>query len=87
MALLALVLLTLIALARSHVLPLGARGQATESYVNQGNRYDCRAFQSQAEAQAVLRADPRDPNRLDGDGNGIACENNRAPRDTVPVPR
>ena len=33
-----------------------------------------------------LRADPRDPNRLDGnDNDGLACESNRAPRDLVPV--
>jgi hypothetical protein len=57
------------------------------SYIGQGDRYNCGDFQSQAEAQAVLRADPRDPNRLDADRDGIACENNRAPRDTVRVPR
>jgi hypothetical protein len=32
------------------------------------------AFGYQDEAQAVLDADPTDPNGLDGDGNGIACE-------------
>jgi hypothetical protein len=58
-----------------------------QSYIGQGDRYNCGDFQSQAEAQAVLRADPRDPNRLDADRDGIACENNRAPRDTVRVPR
>jgi hypothetical protein len=35
----------------------------------------------------VLRADPNDPNRLDADRDGIACESNRTPRDLVPVPR
>ncbi|MEE9148389.1 MAG: excalibur calcium-binding domain-containing protein [Candidatus Tectomicrobia bacterium] len=53
----------------------------TTLYIDQGNRYNCPDFTSQAEAQAVLRADPRDPNRLDGDGNGIACERNPAPYD------
>lgn len=28
------------------------------------------------EAQAILAQDPSDPNGLDGDNNGIACENN-----------
>lgn len=35
---------------------------------------DCDDFASQPEAQAVLDADPSDPNNLDGDGDGIACE-------------
>jgi hypothetical protein len=39
------------------------------------------------QAPAVLRADPRDPNGLDADRDGIACESNRAPRDPVRVPR
>ena len=37
---------------------------------------------------AVLRADPKDPNRLDGsDQDGLACESNPAPKDLVPVPK
>jgi hypothetical protein len=56
-------------------------------FVGQGDRYNCPAFVSQADAQAVLRADPSDPNRLDADRDGIACETNPAPRDRVPVPR
>lgn len=35
---------------------------------------NCSDFSSQPEAQAVLDADPSDPNRLDGDNDGIACE-------------
>src|SRR5436305_1378154 len=35
---------------------------------------DCKDFPSQAAAQANLRADPADPNRLDADKNGIACQ-------------
>lgn len=35
---------------------------------------DCADFASQAEAQATLDADPTDPNGLDADGDGIACE-------------
>jgi hypothetical protein len=47
-------------------------------------------FASQADAQAVLRADPADPNQRDNDRpapDGIACESNRAPFDRVPVLR
>ncbi len=35
---------------------------------------DCADFASQTEAQAVLDADSTDPNGLDADGDGIACE-------------
>ena len=52
-----------------------------------GDAYNCPKFASQTQAQAVLRADPSDPNRLDADKDGIACETNRAPFDRVPVPR
>ncbi len=73
------------------VAPAPGAVQATDFdptlYIGQGDRYNCSAFASQADAQAVLRADPRDPNKLDADRDGIACESNRAPRDQVPVPR
>jgi hypothetical protein len=65
-------------------LPAGFNPQ---SYIGQGDRYNCSHFPSQAAAQAVLRADPRDPNRLDTDRDGVACESNRAPRDLERVPR
>jgi hypothetical protein len=35
---------------------------------------DCRDFATQEEAQAVYDADPSDPNGLDRDNDGIACE-------------
>lgn len=35
---------------------------------------DCSDFRTQGEAQAVLDADRTDPNRLDQDGDGTACE-------------
>jgi hypothetical protein len=57
------------------------------AYLDQGDAYNCAAFTSQAEAQAVLRADPSDPNRLDADRDGIACESNRKPYDHTPVIR
>lgn len=36
---------------------------------------DCADFATQAEAQAALTANPSDPERLDADDDGIACEN------------
>lgn len=57
------------------------------AYLGQGDAYNCADFSSQADAQAVLRADPTDPNGLDRDVDGIACETNRAPKDLVAVPR
>jgi hypothetical protein len=56
-------------------------------YIGQGDAYNCPHFASQADAQAVLRADPSDPNRLDADNDGIACESNRAPSDQTPILR
>jgi hypothetical protein len=35
---------------------------------------DCKDFQTQTDAQAVYNQDPRDPNGLDGDWDGKACE-------------
>jgi hypothetical protein len=35
---------------------------------------DCSEFDSQVEAQEVLEDDPSDPNGLDGDSDGVACE-------------
>ena len=56
-------------------------------YIGQGDRYNCGDFASQAQAQSVLRAASADPNRLDADKDGIACESNNAPYDRVPVAR
>lgn len=56
-------------------------------YVKLGDAFNCSDFKSQADAQAVLRAAPSDPNKLDTDRDGIACENNPAPKDLNPVPR
>lgn len=56
-------------------------------YIGKGDAFNCSDFQSQAQAQAVLRADATDPNRLDADRDGIACESNPAPKDLVPVAR
>jgi micrococcal nuclease len=65
----------------------GAPGEFDPSrYIGRENRYNCSDFHTQAEAQAVLRADPSDPNLLDSDDDGIACETLPPPRDTVRVP-
>jgi very-short-patch-repair endonuclease len=61
-----------------------------QDYIGKGNAFDCSDFASQAQAQAVLRLDPSDPNKLDGFGggqrNGISCETLPAPEDRTPVP-
>jgi hypothetical protein len=36
--------------------------------------YNCPDFDYQEDAQAVLDADPSDPNGLDADNDGVACE-------------
>ena len=47
--------------------------------------YACSSFASQANAQAVLRADPTDPNRLDTNPrDGLACGGVEAQADGVP---
>jgi len=40
----------------------------------EGGDLDCADFEFQEDAQAVLDQDPSDPNGLDGDGDGVACE-------------
>ncbi len=40
----------------------------------QEDQYDCASFGSQESAQSELERDPRDPNDLDPDGNGQACD-------------
>jgi len=40
----------------------------------QEDQYDCASFGSQESAQMELDRDPRDPNNLDPDGDGQACE-------------
>lgn len=57
-----------------------------KEYATHGDAFDCINFASQADAQAVLRVDPGDPNRL-ADGSGVACRGLPEPRDTKPVPR
>jgi len=40
----------------------------------QANQQDCANFSSQKSAQTALERDPSDPNNLDTDGNGRACD-------------
>jgi plastocyanin len=56
-------------------------------YLGKGDRFNCDDFPSQAAAQAVLRADPSDSNRLDRDHDGVACETNQGPFDRTKVSR
>jgi hypothetical protein len=46
----------------------------TRVAVAQTGDLNCADFATQAEAQAVLDADPSDPNNLDADNDGVACE-------------
>src|SRR5919107_2872252 len=48
---------------------------------------NCDDFDSQAEAQDELRTNPDDPDNLDDDDDGNACETFPFPRDEDPVPR
>ena len=48
----------------------------------QGDR-DCVDFATQEEAQATFDADPSDPNGLDEDGDGQACESTGSPADGI----
>ncbi|GGZ93155.1 hypothetical protein [Streptomyces subrutilus] len=70
--------------ARTALCPNGKVFDAKE-YASHGAAFGCTYFARQADAQAVLRADPGDPNHLD-DGGGVACRGLPAPRDTTPVP-
>ncbi|MFG2972154.1 hypothetical protein ACGFYY_03980 [Streptomyces sp. NPDC048331] len=73
---------------RSALCPQPDRAFDARYFLRYGNdAYDCRDFASQADAQAVLRFAPTDPNRLDGDKKGIACPELPAPKDVKPVRR
>jgi hypothetical protein len=47
----------------------------TPAVAQSTDQYDCASFGSQESAQAELDRDPSDPNNLDPDGDGQACEN------------
>jgi LPXTG-motif cell wall-anchored protein len=67
------------------LLVFGALVVAAPAALAQAGDQDCSDFASQAAAQAHLRADPSDPDGLDGDSDGIACESLGAPFDRTPV--
>jgi micrococcal nuclease len=52
----------------------GCTGSAKPSPSSSFSDRDCSDFDSQPEAQEVLEDDPSDPNGLDGDYDGVACE-------------
>ncbi|WP_254545291.1 excalibur calcium-binding domain-containing protein [Halomarina pelagica] len=56
------------------VVSAGGFAVGTLGAQTQSDDLDCSDFETQGEAQEVLDDDPSDPNGLDGDGNGIACE-------------
>jgi len=48
------------------------------------DKYGCANLANQWDAQQILRLDPKDPNGLDGNRNGIACDGQDAFMDGVP---
>ena len=47
---------------------------ATPAFAASSDDLDCPDFTSQEQAQGVYDSDPSDPNGLDREGDGIACE-------------
>lgn len=72
--------------------PASTGGEAASRFFTGGaDKYNCTSFGSQAEAQEALAANaPGDPNRLDMNGNGVACEDitypANTPKNLTPVP-
>ena len=50
----------------------GSQSPSAESGAD--SNLDCAGFETHEEAQRVLERDPSDPHYLDGDGDGVACE-------------
>jgi Excalibur calcium-binding domain len=64
-----LIFLTLLAVASTFAcISLNADKAAAQNVLN------CSSFATQEEAQAALNSNPSDPNNLDGDNDGSACE-------------
>lgn len=57
------------------LLVLGGAIMLAPAALAQAGDQDCADFSSQAAAQAHLQADPSDPDGLDADNDGVACEN------------
>lgn len=63
---------------------------ASRFFTNGTDKYNCTSFTSQAEAQEALAANaPGDPNRMDMNANGVACEDIpyavNTPRNVTPI--
>ena len=67
--------------------PPASPGFYPSQYIGKETLYNCADLDGQDDAQAVLRADPSDPDGLDADNDGMACERNRVARDLDPVAR
>jgi micrococcal nuclease len=61
----------------------GSESESQQDYQSDGagsdansgdSNLDCAGFETHEEAQRVLEQDPNDPHYLDGDGDGVACE-------------
>ena len=52
----------------------------------QDTNLDCAGFETHEEAQRMLEQDPSDPHYLDGDGDGVACEELRESQSDYPSP-
>lgn len=68
----------------------GLTGTPVRFFTNGADKYNCTSFTSQAEAQEALAANaPGDPNRMDMNANGVACEDiayaPTAPRNLTPI--
>lgn len=48
--------------------------QSARSGSGGDSNLDCASFETHEQAQRVLERDPSDPHYLDGDGDGVACE-------------
>ena len=51
-----------------------AASQSASAGSGADSNLDCASFATHEQAQRVLEQDPSDPNYLDGDGDGVACE-------------
>ena|SRR5688572_1609059 len=58
---------------------------STVSNAHHSGDLDCNDFSNQAQAQAHYRLHPSDPDNLDPDRDGIACEASSCPCDYLPV--
>jgi hypothetical protein len=68
----------------------GSEPKESTSPTLRGSDLDCSDFPTQEEAQAALEQDTSDPNNLDVDGDGMACESSSSggasKQAAVPVP-